>query len=155
MIERETDFSTWADSMSYVLTERCEAISAASGLSATDVDHIAEEIADLSAKEKRQLRKQLARLLSHLLKWKYQPAMLYRHGSSWRKTIRNSRNEISDVLKFSPGLSQYLAEWVVDLYPRAVVDASDQTGIAPSAFPATCPWTVEQIMQSEPWVFEY
>ena len=154
MADREKDFAEWADSVSYALYFHRAAVSDALNLPVTVVTQLSEEIANLAAHERRQIRKHLTRLLAHLLKWRYcRPAALHAHGDRWRKTMRNSRDEISEVLKFSPSLEQYLAEYATDLYPRAAMEVSDQTGVAQSAFPAACPWNVEQILLSEPWVF--
>jgi Domain of unknown function DUF29 len=41
--------------------------------SAIDIEHIAEEIEDVGKSEQRELANRMAVLLSHLLKWQYQP----------------------------------------------------------------------------------
>jgi len=153
-MDRDKDFTEWADSVSYALYFHRAAVSDALNLPVTVVAQVSEEIASLAACERRKIRKHLTRLLAHLLKWQYcRPAALHARRDRWREAIQNSRDEISEVLKFSPSLEQYLAEYATDLYPRSAMEVSDQTGVAQSAFPATCPWNVEQILLDEPWGF--
>jgi hypothetical protein len=51
--------------------------------------------------EKRALASHLRVLLLHLLKWQEQPA---RRGPSWRRSIRNARQEIEEIVAESPSL---------------------------------------------------
>lgn len=50
-----------------------------------DIEHLAEEIADVGKSEQRELASRMAVLLCHLLKWHYQPA---RQGINWQLTIK-------------------------------------------------------------------
>jgi hypothetical protein len=49
-------------------------------------------------------------------------------------------------LQSSPGLKNQFEEAVVSAYEKAVILAADETGLSESAFPETCPYTIEQIM---------
>ena len=61
----ERDFYAWANKQAALLR--------AGKLSEADVEHIAEEIESMGRAEKPELINRLAVLLSHLLKWQYQP----------------------------------------------------------------------------------
>lgn len=57
--------------------------------------------------EKRELVSRLIVLLSHLLKWRFQPA---RRGASWEATIRNHRRALERHLKDNPSLNPQVPE---------------------------------------------
>ena len=76
----------------------------------------------MAAADKRELRKRLRNLLFHLLKWQYQSG---RRTNSWRRTINNERDEIDDLLKYSPSLVTELELSFAEMYERARRDASD------------------------------
>ncbi len=80
----EADVVVWAN-------EQAELIRAGR-FDLLDLEHIAEEIEDVGKSEQRELASRMAVLMSHLLKWQYQPD---RRGASWRATIRTQRNLIS------------------------------------------------------------
>lgn len=84
----------------------------------------------------------------NLLKWQYQPAL---RSKSWGYTIRNQRNELAYLLGESPSLRTLVSERVATAYPRAVKDALEETGFLRSPFPATCPYTADQILEETFW----
>jgi hypothetical protein len=134
------DFYTW--------TQRTSALIRAGQWSALDREALAEEIESLGKSQHRELRSRLVVLLLHLLKWGYQP--LERSGS-WRSTIRTQRRELRGLLQQNPGLRPLVPSAVADGYPDARLDASDETGLPLATFPATCPWTQEQVLDADCW----
>jgi hypothetical protein len=54
--------------------------------------------------QKRELRRQLARICQHLLKWAFQPELQSR---SWRATLAIQRRQLKGVLKESPSLKPF------------------------------------------------
>jgi hypothetical protein len=117
-------------------------------LSSLDIEHIAEEIEEVGKSEQRELASRMAMLLSHLLKWEYQPA---RRGSSWEATIQTQRSSIERRLRKTPSLQASLQDkdWWADAWDDAIARASGETGLDYKLFPATCPWTAEQLMNRE------
>lgn len=115
-------------------------------LDCIDALNIAEEIEDVARSEKRELASRFAVLLCHLLKWQFQPA---RRGQSWQRTIRDQREEIADVLAQMPSLKPLLEDekWLAHAFNNAVRLAAEQTGL--EEFPATCPWTIKQILDPD------
>jgi len=89
-----------------------------------DLEHIAEEIADMGKRERRELLSRLSTLIAHLLKWQVQPE---RRGNSWQATIRLQRNQLDDLLAQMPSLRGYLAENVGKAYDHGVVAAMAET----------------------------
>ena len=114
-----------------------------------DRNNLAEELEAMAARDRRTMRKQLKRLLAHLLKYLVQPDMT-EHHESWRRSIRNARQEISDMLKESPGIFQGKEDDVFsEAYDRAREDASDETHLPLRRFPEYCIWTLPQALTDE------
>jgi hypothetical protein len=76
----DTDFHAWTREQATALR--------AKDVAALDVDHLAEEIADLGQSIENAIESHLERLLLHLLKYRYDPAQLLRRD--WRLTIRHA-----------------------------------------------------------------
>jgi hypothetical protein len=113
-------------------------------LTAIDIDHIAEEIEDVGKSEQRELSSRMAVLLSHLLKWQFQPS---HRTPSWKRTIKEQRCGIERRIKKTPSLKSSLddADWWADAWGDAVSDAAVETELNSAIFPETCPWTSVQI----------
>src|ERR1700745_1414118 len=65
-------------------------------LTEVDPDTLAEYLTDMAKRDRREVFSRLVVLLSHLLKWEYQPD--HRSGS-WRGTIRAQRRELRQLLE--------------------------------------------------------
>ena len=113
-----------------------------------DINALAEEIDDMGRNERDAVESQVERLLHHLLKWRYQSEQ---RSGSWRGTIREARFRIAKHIRRAPSLAGYPAEVLNDAYHIARLRAAGETGLDDSAFPATCPWTVEQVLDEQFW----
>jgi len=114
-----------------------------------DLEHLAEELEDMAAQQRREVKKHLKKLLLHLLKFKAQPEERARHHS-WRKSIREAREDISDLLEDSPGVFQgKREEFVAQAYKRARADAVDETAVPPETFLESCPWSFHDFMRDD------
>lgn len=111
--------------------------------SSIDIEHIAEEILDVGKSEQRELESRMAVLLSHLLKWQFQPE---RQSGSWKRTITEQRKAVNIRLKKTPSLKADLedADWWVSVWADAVTKAVDETGIG--SLPESCPWSIDNIL---------
>jgi Domain of unknown function DUF29 len=136
----DTDFYAWTQAQAQALQ--------AKDWPALDVAHLAEVIETLGMNEKRAMSRQLQRLLAHLLKWRYQPS---HRTPSWRRTIRQARDAIADVIEGSHSLHNYPAQRVPLVYRRARRDAADDTGLPLATFPEVCPWPVAQVLDEDFW----
>jgi len=94
------------------------------------------------------LENHLEILLIHLLKWTYQPA---HRGIRWKSTIEEQRMRIADHLLESPSLTPLIPGAHTSAYDFAILGAAKDTGLPESTFPATSPWTFEQIMDDTFW----
>jgi hypothetical protein len=108
-----TDFVAWTEQTAQKIRSR--------QFEQVDWEAIAEEIESLGRSERRELKSRLEVLLQHLLKWQYQSN---RRSGSWRNTIDEQRNRLTDLLQDSPSLRSYLAE-VLRLNPISA-DAKPQ-----------------------------
>jgi hypothetical protein len=136
----ETDVIAWANEQARLLR--------AGRFDALDIEHIADEIEDVGKSEKREFASRMAVLLTHMLKWQYQPAG---QGNSWRRTIKEQRNRVRLCIDQTPSLKAELRDsfWWSDVWSDAVAKASEETGSG--EFPESCPWTFDQIMNPEFW----
>lgn len=108
-----------------------------------DFDHLAEEVESLGKSERREISSRLGVLLMHLLKYAMQPEA---HSNSWRASILEQRQKISQSLRDNPSLRSYPSQILDTCYQDAADLASEETGIAQSGFPEKCPFTIEQIL---------
>ncbi|MEI6987198.1 MAG: DUF29 domain-containing protein [Rhodospirillaceae bacterium] len=136
----DQDFYAWAIEQAALLRAR--------NIDAADIDNIAEEIESMGRSEKRELVNRLVILLLHLLKWQYQPE---RRGASWRASIRNTRDQLSDHLKDNPSLKSSIPEAVVTAFRYACREATAETGLDEESFPVECLWSFNQIMDASFW----
>ena len=111
-----------------------------------DFDGIVEELEEMGISNKHALISRLTLVISHLLKWQFQPNM---RGHSWTYTIRAQRKKASYVLDDNPSLKSKLDEIIAKAYKVAIDEATDQTGLDEKTFPAQCPYTFDQIMNDE------
>lgn len=140
--------STLYDHDFYAWTNEQAGLLRAGKLSEADLEHIAEEIESMGKSEKRELISRLTVLLLHLLKWEFQPM---RRGASWRLSIANTRDALTDHLADNPSLRSVLEASVETAYRRAHRDAALETGLSENTFPSTCPWLFSQMMDENFW----
>jgi hypothetical protein len=134
-----TDFVAWADETAKLLRQR--------RFADIDLEALVEEVEGLAKRDRKAMRSQLQRLLTHLLKWHYLPDHLERTRGNWGATINQARNEITDDMADSPSLRSYPAEVLDRVYQRARRETSDQASLDLSTFPEQCPWPIERILE--------
>ena len=143
----ERDYYTWSVDQARALQER--------RVDALDWENLADEVGDLGKSIARGLKSQLARLLTHLLKWRFE-AGRRKHSEtiakSWRVSIGNARDEVLDLLEENPGLKPQVPELFLNAYRRAFKRMQRETGLVSSTFPAACPWTFEQALDDDFWL---
>ena len=140
--------STTYDTDFYLWTQQQAALLRQGQLQAVDVTNLAEEIESMGKSDRRAIESYLFVILTHLLKWQFQPN---RRGKSWRLSVSNGRREIERLLRDSPSLKPQLPELAMAEYPGARRQAADETSLPLSSFPEICPFTIEQIMDLEYW----
>jgi hypothetical protein len=136
----DSDFYAWANEQAALLRT--------GELARADIDHIAREIESMGRFEKRELLSRLTVLMLHLLKWRRQP---FKRSASWEVSIKVQRNGLVRHLEDNPSLKPLIADALKKIYPDAVLEAVLETGLPESAFPETCPWSFEQMMDEGFW----
>jgi hypothetical protein len=121
---------------------------------ALDVEHLLEELSDMSKSERDELESRLIILIAHLLKWQFQYQTLAERwrefdGRSWRATIIEQRKRLAIRLRKSPGLKSILDEAIAEVYADAVDLAHEETGLSLETFPGACPYTAEQLLDKQ------
>lgn len=134
----EKDYCLWLEEMAHLLRE--------GKLKDLDISNLIEEIEDMGRNEKNALESNLIVLLMHLLKWKYQPQ---KQSGSWRRTIREHRRRILKAFRNSPSLKRYFEEVFDESYEEAKKQAADETELSLNIFPINCPFSTEQILNSD------
>ncbi|MGA8816158.1 MAG: DUF29 domain-containing protein [Xanthobacteraceae bacterium] len=132
--EYERDFYSWSIEQARLLREgRHDAL---------DRDNLAEEIESLGREQFNKLVSALRVAMLHMLKWDHQPPLRSR---SWVLSIEEQRLEIVDVLADNPGLKPRINEAIARAYRRARIEAAKETGLDEATFPATCPYSFDDI----------
>ena len=131
----EADFYLWTQAQADLLRQR--------RFDELDLENLIDEVASVGGSERREVRSRLIVLITHLLKWKYQPGD---RSSGWMGTIDEQRDGLQQVLKESPSLGRLPAELFDRCYRSARLDAAKQTGIDFTLFPEAPPFTIEQML---------
>jgi hypothetical protein len=108
-------------------------------LNEVDFHTLAEYLTDMAKRDRREVFSRLVVLLSHLLKWEYQPD--HRLGS-WRSTILEQQRELRQLLE-SGTLRNHATAVLADAYADARKQAAAETGLARAAFPEECGWDLD------------
>jgi Domain of unknown function DUF29 len=131
----DRDFYSWAMQQADLLRER--------RLDELDVENVAEEIESSGRSEAKELRSSFRILLTHLLKWQYEPR---RRSKSWRDTIGRERDNVPLILKDNPGLRPRCSDLFAEAYRLARKDAMRESALRLDTFPAECPYSVDQAL---------
>ena len=134
----DEDFSAWSEEQARALKARNAA--------RLDWDNLAEEIETLGRSERSEIRSRLIVLLTHLLKWQLQPS---RRKVGWKASILEARDQLNQRLADSPSLRSYPGQVLAKQYRIARLRAADETGVAVEELPATCPYTVAELLDED------
>jgi Domain of unknown function DUF29 len=136
----DRDIYAWATENARLLQER--------RFDELDLTNLIDEVQDMAKSEQRSIFNHLVNLLMHLLKWEYQPAI---QSKSWQMSIVNARLAIRRLVRESPSLHATPERDLQEAYEDAKRFASQETGLAPKAFPVECPFTIGQVLD-EDWL---
>jgi hypothetical protein len=145
----ERDFYSWTREQARLLRAKAELFPN----DGVDWSLVAEEIEDMGKGIVRTIRSAYARIIEHLLKLEWSPAVDPR--SKWRRSVLHHRTLLIREIEENPGLRQQLgmlfAEAWTDGRRLAALSLADEDGIDPSTLPADCPWTREQVEDFDWW----
>jgi hypothetical protein len=133
----EEDFVAWVDETARLMKE---------GITADlDWEHIIEEMEGLGSEQRHKVDSYLLQLLIHLLLYQYWDDERQWSGRGWRGEIVNFRTQL-EILFRSKTLYNYYLQEVEEIYPKAVRQAQEKSGLPKTEFPETCPFTPDQIV---------
>lgn len=137
-VRYDQDFNLWLGQTITLLKEgRFEEL---------DLENLIDELESMSRRDRREILSRLKGVLMHLLKWHYQPD---RRCGSLESSIRNNRDEITQILIDSPSLKSYPQTVLEQAYAIARKNAASETGLSLTVFPEICPFSVEQVLADE------
>ena len=128
----EQDFLAWTEDQAEALRTK--------QAGALDWENLLEEVESMGRNERNAMESRLSLLLTHLMKWQWQPE---KRGKSWIQTIREQRKAIRKILKNSPSLRSHVPEMLAEAWAEARDDAAFETELPLSIFPETCPWSLD------------
>jgi hypothetical protein len=131
----EADYAQWCAEQGALLRE--------GRFSDLDRENLAEEIESLGRSDKREIENRLKVLLVHLLKSQFQPG---KAKTGWKSTIIEQRRRLLKLIQESPSLRSYPASVLAEEYSYARSEAEEETGLDADAFPETCPYSIDQIL---------
>ena len=133
----QRDETAWLEAMSEMIRR--------GRLEELDYSNLAEYLADMARRDRREVESRLTVLISHMLKWTHQPQ--YRSGS-WKGTIIAQRQELGRLVR--QGVLRNHAEAVLaEIYAHAVERAAAETDLAANAFPEVCPYTLDELLTAD------
>jgi hypothetical protein len=130
----EKDETAWLEIMAELVAHKQYA--------ALDHRHLSEFLTDMAKRDRREVTSRLVVLLSHLLKWQFQPEG---QSASWRGTIREQRLQLQLLLE-SATLKKHAESVLADAYVKARKQAADEMGVKLSRFPKVCAWDIDDLL---------
>ncbi len=130
----ETDETAWLETTADLIRS--------GRLDQIDLDTLAEYLTDMALRDKREVLSRLKVLITHLLKWQFQPE---NRGASWRRTVADERQELLDIME-SGSLHNHALDVLAKAYRHGVSLATAETGLPETTFPAECPWPLDEIL---------
>jgi hypothetical protein len=145
----EHDFVCWAETQAPELPRAAE-----TGTNLPlDWLRLAEGVAALGERDRRELYSRLVRALEHLLELQFASADEPRR--LWEVSVLNQRRGLQQLLRSSPTLKRIARPSLVQVHDEAVelVEQSmlDAEGPRWPDLPRTCPYTVEQVLDCQWW----
>jgi Domain of unknown function DUF29 len=134
----DVDFHLWLESNIKLIKE--------GKLYQVDLENLLEELESMGNSDKSALESNLAILLMHLLKYKYQKN---KRSNSWRYTIIEHRDRINISCKHSPSLKRYFEAIFYECYQKSRRFAAKETQLPLNTFPLECPFTQLQVLDED------
>jgi Domain of unknown function DUF29 len=131
----DQDFCLWAEQTAQLLRT--------GQYGAIELEHLIDEVEDMSRSEKRALLSNARVVLMHLLKYQYQSE---KRSNSWLSSIREHRTRLQDTFRDSPSLRGYFQAMFDECYQNARKQAADETELPLQTFPIESPFTVDDCL---------
>lgn len=108
-----------------------------------DLDNLADEVQDLSRRERNELASRMGLVFQPLLKWDHRPE---RRSARWARTIREQRLQVDELLAEARSLRIHLPALSDRAYRQGRVAALNETGLPDSAIPDINPYAWDEVM---------
>ena len=132
-----TDVAAWAERQAGALRRRAA--------NEIDWDNVAEEIEEVAASQKREVRSRLRVTCEHLLKWRH--LRQGRHqGQSWRNTLAEQRRELQELFEDSPSMRGFADSVLARSYANARQDVERKSGKSLGLPDDLCPWSLQEVL---------
>lgn len=136
----DRDYYLWLENTRKQLQDR--------DLNALDWEHLIEEVEALGNEQRRKVDSYLRQLLIHLLLLRYWEKEKALCTKGWQDEIDDFRYEL-ELLFRSKTLYNYFLQEIEVIYPKARKKAIFKTELPSTIFPDICPFTAEQILDSD------
>lgn len=107
-----------------------------------DLPNLAQYLADMASRDRREVERRLVVLMAYLLKWEHQPE---RRSRSWRCKVIEQRQELRRLAGRGV-LRTHADDVLAEAYPEAVERAAAETGLGSGVFPAGVPFTLDHLL---------
>jgi hypothetical protein len=131
------DETAWLEVMAQLVAER--------RFDEFDCEHLSEYLSDMARRDRREVYSRLVVLLTHLLKWDYQPE---KRSGSWRGTILAQRRELRLLLE-SGVLRNHAIASLAEAYQEAREQAAAETELPIEVFPEECERSIDDLISRE------
>jgi len=131
------DETAWLDSMADLIRSGAHA--------ELDYANLREYLQDMAGRDRREVESRLLQLLVHILKWEFQPG---KRSKSWKRSIIHQSYELRKDLE-SGVLRNHAEVCLSDEFREAVQEAAAETGLSEDAFPAECPYSLDELLMYE------
>jgi hypothetical protein len=111
-----------------------------------DSKNLIAEMLDMAEQEQAALKRHLEKLMRCLLRCKLQPE---RVSGQWLSTILKQRYRIHYALDEMPSIRPLFDGWLEESYQKAAHRASVKTKLPRAFFPATLPFTKQQLLDKD------
>ncbi|WP_376958587.1 DUF29 domain-containing protein [Azospirillum sp. A26] len=142
----DTDFLAWTEEQARLLREASrERIN-----TPIDWENVAEEIESMGRSELRAVESALVRVIEHLLKLEYSPAVDPR--GTWRRSVREHRDQANDTLGDSPSLRSKID--LAKSYRRGrdyAMEGLEQDRLPADLLPPDCTYSLDQLLDEDWW----
>jgi hypothetical protein len=133
----EVDETAWLEQMAELIRE--------GRFGDLDYGHLSEYLEDMAKRERREVKRRLVALLTHVLEWVYH---VKKRSPRSRLRIIGQSQELADLIE-SGILRNYAEEVLPRLYAEALELVANETALRVKEFPTECPFTLDELLAPE------
>jgi len=135
---------TLHDSDFYGWTQQQANLIRSGKISDLDMNNILEELSRLGKSKNQELEGQIAILLAHLLKWKFQ---VESHTKLWASSIKDQQKAVANILRKNPSLKPDVPKLLIQAYKSVLFMAEHESSVSSKYhFPKECPWSIDEAL---------